>query len=76
MDAQDELKPVSCTPSYRDPDITNHGINDIHANASMTLLDTLSTLPELLPEEFPKALKRAATEISFDQDVIVQVSVA
>ncbi|ORX34541.1 glycoside hydrolase [Kockovaella imperatae] len=69
----DELKPLSCIPSYRDPDVGNFGINDIHANASMTLLDTLSTLPDILPQEFPGALEKVAKGISFNQDVKVQV---
>lgn len=39
----------------------------------MTLLDTLSSLPMLHPSAFPLALHQVATEISFDQDVKVQV---
>lgn len=39
----------------------------------MTLLDTLSSLPSLHPSAFPLALHQVATEISFDQDVKVQV---
>jgi mannosidase alpha-like ER degradation enhancer 1 len=58
---------------HRDPNPGNFGVNDIHANVSMTLLDTLSSLPLIHPEAFPEALQRVATEISFDQDVKVQV---
>jgi mannosidase alpha-like ER degradation enhancer 1 len=71
--AQDELKSVSCKPSRRDPDPNNFGLNDIHPNASLTLLDVLSSLPMMYPAVFPDALKRVTTQISFDQDVKVQV---
>jgi mannosidase alpha-like ER degradation enhancer 1 len=70
---QDELKSVSCKPSRRDPDPNNFGLNDIHPNASLTLLDVLSSLPMMYPAVFPDALKRVTTAISFDQDVKVQV---
>jgi mannosidase alpha-like ER degradation enhancer 1 len=69
---QDELRPLTCGPLGRDPDIHNYGINDIHANISITLIDVLSTLPILHPSAFPEAVQKAA-EISFDQDVKVQV---
>ena len=39
----------------------------------MTLLDVLSALPLLDPASFPDALEKVTTEISFDQDVRVQV---
>lgn len=58
---------------HRDPNAGNFGVNDVHPNASMTLLDTLSSLPSIYPEAFPQALKLVATEVSFDQDVKVQV---
>ncbi|EKD01431.1 hypothetical protein A1Q2_04273 [Trichosporon asahii var. asahii CBS 8904] len=54
-------------------DVNNVGVNDIHANASITLIDTLSTLPTLYPDAFPEAVRRVAEEVSFDQDVKVQV---
>ena len=69
---QDELKPLTCGPLYRDPDVGNHGINDIHANVSMTLLDVLSTIPLIHPAALPDALEKASM-VSFDQDVKVQV---
>lgn len=49
-------------------------MNDIHANASITLIDTLSSLPTLYPDAYPEAVRRVAEEVSFDQDVKVQVS--
>lgn len=64
---------MSCKPSYRDPNPANHGLNDIHPNASLTLLDVLSSLPQIYPSAYPDALRRVCTEISFDQDVKVQV---
>ena len=70
---QDELRPLSCTPSFRDPDPGNYGINDVHANTSITLLDVLSTLPIIHPKAFPHAVHLVVTEVSFDQDVKVQV---
>jgi mannosidase alpha-like ER degradation enhancer 1 len=48
-------------------------LNDIHPNASLTLLDVLSSLPTMYPRVYPDALKKICTEISFDQDVKVQV---
>nr|XP_018266555.1 uncharacterized protein I303_00530 [Kwoniella dejecticola CBS 10117]OBR88713.1 hypothetical protein I303_00530 [Kwoniella dejecticola CBS 10117] len=69
----DELRPLTCGPLYRDPDPNNVGINDIHANVSMTLLDVLSTLPVIHPTAFPKAVQLVAEKVSFDQDVKVQV---
>jgi mannosidase alpha-like ER degradation enhancer 1 len=39
----------------------------------MTLLDTLSSLPLIHPAVFELALQQVTTEISFDQDVKVQV---
>nr|XP_019014344.1 uncharacterized protein I206_00426 [Kwoniella pini CBS 10737]OCF53125.1 hypothetical protein I206_00426 [Kwoniella pini CBS 10737] len=69
----DELRPLTCGPLYRDPDPNNVGINDIHANVSMTLLDVLSSLPVIHPSAFPKAVKLVAETVSFDQDVKVQV---
>lgn len=70
---QDELRSVSCKPSYRDPDPANHGLNDIHPNASLTLLDILSSLPLIHPAAYPDALHKVCTETSFDQDAKVQV---
>jgi mannosidase alpha-like ER degradation enhancer 1 len=58
---------------HRDPNQGNYGINDVHPNASMTLLDTLSSLPTILPSALPRALRLVATEVSFDQDVKIQV---
>ncbi|WWC97244.1 hypothetical protein V866_004123 [Kwoniella sp. B9012] len=69
----DELRPLSCGPLHRDPDPNNIGINDIHANVSMTLLDVLSSLPVIHPTAFPKAVQLVAEKVSFDQDVKVQV---
>lgn len=68
----DELRPISCLPLERDPDPSNVGVNDIHANISMTLVDSLSALPLILPTAYPDALERVS-RISFDQDVKVQV---
>lgn len=64
---------MTCTPLHRDPNPGNFGINDIHANVSMTLLDTLSSLPQIYPRAFPLALRQITTQVSFDQDVKVQV---
>lgn len=72
----DELRPLTCDPLLRDMDVNNVGVNDIHANASITLIDTLSTLPTLYPDAFPEAVRRVAEEVSFDQDVKVQVSLS
>lgn len=69
----DELRPISCAPLHRDPNPANIGINDIHANISMTLVDSLSALPLILPEEYPAAVERVAQHTDFDQDVKVQV---
>jgi mannosidase alpha-like ER degradation enhancer 1 len=71
----DELRPVTCAPLWRDPDATNIGVNDIHANVSMTLVDSLSALLLVLPDEWPAAVERVATTVSFDQDVKVQASI-
>ena len=68
----DELRPISCTPLHRDPDPTNFGINDIHANVSLTLIDSLSSLPFIYPEALPQALE-LVSKVSFDQDVKIQV---
>lgn len=68
----DELRPITCAPLLRDPNPANIGVNDIHANISMTLVDSLSALPLILPDEYPAAVERIA-RISFDQDVKVQV---
>lgn len=48
-------------------------MNDIHPNASLTLLDVLSSMPTIYPSAYPEALRRVCTEISFDQDSKVQV---
>ncbi|WVF66261.1 hypothetical protein IAT40_001001 [Kwoniella sp. CBS 6097] len=69
----DELRPLSCGPLGRDPNEGNFGINDIHANISMTLIDVLSSLPVVHPKAYPKAVQLVAEQISFDQDVKVQV---
>jgi hypothetical protein len=37
------------------------------------LLDTLSSLPLLHPEVYPRALEEVVTRVSFDQDVKIQV---
>lgn len=71
----DELRPLSCLPLFRDPDPTNVGINDVHANISMTLVDSLSAVPLILPAAYADALERVS-RISFDQDVKVQVRIA
>jgi mannosidase alpha-like ER degradation enhancer 1 len=68
----DELRPISCAPLHRDPNPANIGVNDIHANISMTLVDSMSALPLILPDEYPAAVERVAGT-SFDQDVKVQV---
>ncbi|KAK4689097.1 hypothetical protein P7C73_g1006, partial [Tremellales sp. Uapishka_1] len=69
----DELRPLSCKPLGRSPDPNNFGINDIHANVSITLLDVLSTLPLIHPAALPRALEEITTTLSFDQNVKVQV---
>ncbi|WVQ93882.1 hypothetical protein IAU59_000960 [Kwoniella sp. CBS 9459] len=69
----DELRPLSCGPLGRDPNEGNFGINDIHANVSMTLIDVLSSLPVVHPKAYPKAVQLVAEHVSFDQDVKVQV---
>ncbi|OCF41757.1 hypothetical protein I317_04461 [Kwoniella heveanensis CBS 569] len=69
----DELRPLSCGPLGRDPNEGNFGINDIHANISMTLVDVLSSLPVVHPKAYPKAVQLVAERVSFDQDVKVQV---
>ncbi|WVQ80984.1 hypothetical protein IAT38_003091 [Cryptococcus sp. DSM 104549] len=69
----DELKPISCAPLRRSPNSADYGINDLHANVSLTLLDVLSALPLLHPTALPSALERISTQVSFDQDVKVQV---
>jgi mannosidase alpha-like ER degradation enhancer 1 len=69
----DELRPLTCAPLHRDPDPANFGINDVHPNASMTLLDTLSSLPLLHPSAYLQALQLVTTEVSFDHNVKVQV---
>lgn len=73
LTSQDELKSVSCKPSHRDPDPANFGVNDIHPNTSLTLLDVLSSLPLINPQAYPDALRRVCTEVSFNQDAKVQV---
>lgn len=69
----DELRPLTCGPLWRDPDSKNIGVNDIHANVSMTLVDGLSALHLILPDEWPAAVEKVAENTSFDQDVKVQV---
>ncbi|ODN96946.1 hypothetical protein I350_07921 [Cryptococcus amylolentus CBS 6273] len=69
----DELRPLSCAPLRRSPNAADYGINDLHANISLTLLDVLSTIPLLHPTALPDALEKVATQVSFDQDVKVQV---
>lgn len=64
---------MSCKPLHRDPNVGNFGVNDVHPNASLSLLDTLSSLPIIYPSAFPDALHKVCTEISFDQDAKVQV---
>lgn len=73
IDRQDELGPLSCGPLYRDPNPHNVGLNDVHANISLTLIDNLTTLPLIYPSAFPDALEKVVTTVSFDQDVKVQV---
>lgn len=70
---QDELRPLSCAPLRRSKNAADFGINDLHANVSLTLLDVLSSLPLLHPHALPSALERITTQVSFDQDVKVQV---
>ncbi|WVQ76473.1 hypothetical protein IAR50_006141 [Cryptococcus sp. DSM 104548] len=69
----DELRPLSCAPLYRSPNPADYGINDLHANISLTLLDVLSTIPLLHPTALPDALEKVSTQVNFDQDVKVQV---
>ncbi|OXH23230.1 carbohydrate binding protein [Cryptococcus neoformans] len=69
----DELRPLSCAPLRRSKNAADFGINDLHANVSLTLLDVLSSLPLLHPHALPSALERITTQVSFDQDVKVQV---
>jgi len=64
---------LTCGPLHRDPDLSNFGINDVHPNASLTLLDVLSSLPLIHPSAFPHALELVSTQVSFDKDVKVQV---
>ncbi|KAL1409592.1 hypothetical protein Q8F55_003585 [Vanrija albida] len=70
----DEVRPLSCTPMSRfTADKNDIGIMDIAANCSLTLIDTLPSLPDLYPEAFADAVERVATAVSFDQDVKVQL---
>lgn len=64
---------MTCGPLYRDPDPTNVGLNDVHANISLTLIDVLTTLPIINPSAFPDAVEKVVNTVSFDQDVKVQV---
>ncbi|KAL7424625.1 hypothetical protein Q5752_000309 [Cryptotrichosporon argae] len=68
----DELRPLTCGPLLRASDPGNMGIADVHANASMTLLDVLSSLALIHPSALPAALERV-NQTSFASDARVQV---
>ncbi|RYE12934.1 MAG: hypothetical protein EOP51_30665, partial [Sphingobacteriales bacterium] len=51
---EDELRPITCTPLFRDRANPSHiEVNDVLGNYSLTLIDSLSTLA-ILASSSPK----------------------
>jgi mannosidase alpha-like ER degradation enhancer 1 len=71
---EDELDPINCRGKSRDNNIHNWGINDVLGNFSLTLVDSLDTLPLLGDRTgFEKAVATVIQTVSFDKDSRVQV---
>ena len=74
---QDELDPVNCIGRSRDNNHNNWGINDVLGNFSLTLIDSLDTLPIMGDHVgFEKAVDKVIKTVSFDKDSRVQVFIS
>jgi mannosidase alpha-like ER degradation enhancer 1 len=71
---EDELDPINCKGRSRDQSANNWGINDVLGNFSLTLVDSLDTLPIMGDHKgFEKAVATVIETVSFDKDSRVQV---
>jgi mannosidase alpha-like ER degradation enhancer 1 len=72
---EDELDPINCKGRSRDNNANNWGVNDVLGNFSLTLVDSLDTLPIMGDRKgFEKAVATVIETVSFDKDSRVQVS--
>eukprot|EP00055_Hartaetosiga_balthica_P012366 m.59804 g.59804 ORF g.59804 m.59804 type:complete len:614 (-) comp7923_c0_seq1:34-1875(-) len=70
----DELQPLNCGGRSADPNEENININDVLANVSVTLIDTLDTLAIMGNySAFWDGVDRVVANTSFHQDTHVQV---
>ncbi|ORY80534.1 glycoside hydrolase, partial [Protomyces lactucae-debilis] len=70
----DELSPLTCVGRSKDPDVLNHGINDICGGFSMTLIDSIDSLAVIGDRErFETGVRNVIAVVDFDQDSKVQV---
>ena len=71
---EDELMPVSCKGRRRGREKDRGDIDDILGNYTLTLIDTLDTLPLYgLWDEFNDGVRYASEQISFNSKLIVSV---
>ncbi|KAI8819640.1 alpha-mannosidase [Fimicolochytrium jonesii] len=70
----DELRPLSCTPRYRDADALNWSENDVLGNFSLTLVDALDTHVIMNDRaKWEEAVALTIKHVHFDLDSRVQV---
>uniref|UniRef100_A0A1A8I1F0 alpha-1,2-Mannosidase n=2 Tax=Nothobranchius kuhntae TaxID=321403 RepID=A0A1A8I1F0_NOTKU len=70
----DELMPLSCKGRVRGQEPNRGDIDDSLGKFSLTLIDTLDTLVVLNKlEEFEEAVRKAVSDVRFDNDVVVSV---
>ena len=70
----DELKPLSCTGRRRDKAKSRGDMDEVLANYSLTLLDSLDTLVVLGDyEEFERASYLLINSISFNNDITINL---
>uniref|UniRef100_A0A1A7XUB7 alpha-1,2-Mannosidase n=1 Tax=Iconisemion striatum TaxID=60296 RepID=A0A1A7XUB7_9TELE len=70
----DELMPLSCKGRVRGQEPNRGDIDDSLGKFSLTLIDTLDTLVVLNKlDEFEEAVRKAVSDVRFDNDVVVSV---
>lgn len=64
--------PISCRGRYRGLEPSRGDIDEALGNFSLTLIDSLDTLPVLGEfEEFDRAVRLVVDEVTFDSDIVV-----
>ena len=71
---EDELMPLSCKGRRRGRERSRGDMDDSLGNFSLTLIDSLDTLPVLgMIDEFNSAVKYTVNNVNFDAELVISV---